>query len=184
MQRTYSDTPEPRYVEKAKTAENFDIPAGSIDIADLNVADAQANQYLGTDSEGKAAWKDAPKYTTVGTLISTDGGFQLDYGNGGAILIPMEGTDDIIVDVDETNHKINIHLDADVRAKLAKVLTLPAQAPAATEFVGVGTNNAQKLMDASEARNALEVKKQVVLTATEYAAITTKDPNTLYLIVG
>lgn len=184
MQRTYSDTPEPRYVEKAKTAENFDIPAGSIDIADLNVKDAEANQYLGTDGEGKAAWKDAPAYTTVASLISTDGGFQLDYGNGGSILIPMEGTDDIIVDIDEKNHKINVHLDATVRAKLAKVLTLPANAPATTEFVGVGTNNAQKLMTPAESREALEVKKQVVLTAAEYAAITTKDPNTLYLIVG
>lgn len=152
MQRTYSDTPEPRYVERAKTVDN--LPSVM------------------------------EEHDSITGIYGVDGGFAIDYENGMTLHVPLEGTEDIIVDVDETNKTINIHLDADVRAKLAKVLTLPAQAPAATEFVGVGTNNGQKLMDASEARDALEVKKQVVLTATEYAAITTKDPNTLYLIVG
>ena len=152
MQRTYSDTPEPRYVERAKNVDN---------LPDVT-----------------------KEHDSIKGIYAVDGGFAIDYKNGTTFHVPLEGTEDIIVDVDETNKMINIHLDATVRAKLAKVLTLPAQAPAATEFVGVSTNNAQKLMDATEARNALEVKKQVVLTATEYAAITTKDPNTLYLIVG
>ena len=152
MQRTYSDTPEPRYVEQAKNVDN---------LPDV-----------------------MKEHDSIKGIYAVDGGFTIDYKNDTTFHVPLEGTEDIIVNVDETNKMINIHLDADVRAKLAKVLTLPAQAPAATEFVGVGTNNAQMLMNAAMARDALEVKKQVVLTETEYAAITTKDPNTLYLIVG
>ena len=152
MQRTYSDTPEPRYVERAKNVDN---------LPDV-----------------------MKEHDSIKGIYAVDGGFAIDYENGTTFHIPLEGTKDIIVDVDETNKMINVHLDADVRAKLAKVLTLPADAPTTTAFVGVGTNNAQMLMNASDARDALEVKKQVVLTATEYAAITAKDPNTLYLIVG
>ena len=152
MQRTYSDTPEPRYVERAKNVDN---------LPDV-----------------------MKEHDSIKGIYAVDGGFAIDYENGTTFHIPLEGTKDIIVDVDETNKMINIHLDATVRAKLAKVLTLPADAPTTTAFVGVGTNNAQMLMNASDARDALEVKKQVVLTATEYAAITAKDPNTLYLIVG
>lgn len=74
------------------------------------------------------------------------------------------------------------------RAKFAenagKALTLPQNAPAETEFVAIGTNNAQKFMTAAESRSVLDVKRQLKVTAAEYAAITTKDPDTMYLIVG
>lgn len=156
MPRTYSDTPEPRYVERAKFADN--------------------------SGEGGVS-----SYVTITNIYSVEKGFRVVYqvdGKEAEIEIPLEGTDDVIVDVDEANVMINVHLDATTRATIAKALTLPQNAPAETEFVAVGTNNAQKLMTAAESRSALDVKRQLKVTAAEYAAITTKDPNTMYLIVG
>lgn len=156
MRRKYTDTPEPRYVELARRA-----------------LDA---------SESKA-----PSYLIIDDLYSVDRGFRVHYlvnGEVAEIEIPLEGTDDIVVDIDEPNMKINVHLDAAVRAKLSKVLTLPAKAPAKNSIVGIGTNNAQMIMTEQEARDAISVKKMVQMTQTAYDALGTKDPNTLYLIVG
>ena len=126
-------------------------------------------------------------YTFVSALSSVDKGFNVEYqvnGKSAEIEIPLEGTDDIVVDIDNTNKKINIHLDAKVRAKLAKVLTLPATAPAKNSIVGVGTNNVQMIMTEQEARDAIGVFKTVSLTQTEYNNLATKDSKTLYLITG
>lgn len=156
MKRKYTNTPEPRYVELART---------TLD-----------------SSESKA-----PSYLTITDIYSVEKGFRVTYtvnDEAAEIEIPLEGTDDVIVDVDETNMMINIHLDAAVRSKLAKVLTLPAEAPATNSIVGVGTNNAQIIMNDQEARDAIGVKKMVQMTQSAYAALGTKDPNTLYLIVG
>lgn len=135
-------------------------------------------------------WKNNYKpfnYTTISTLSSVDKGFNVEYqvnGKSAEIEIPLEGTDDIVVDIDETNKMINIHLDAKVRAKLAKMLTLPAEAPAKNSIVGVGTNNAQMIMTEQEARDAISVFKTVSLTQTEYNNLAVKDNKTLYLITG
>lgn len=156
MKRKYSDTPEPRYVELAR-----------------KTLDA---------SESKA-----PSYLTITNIYSVEKGFRVVYtvnDETAEIEIPLEGTDDVIVDVDEANKMINIHLDAAVRAKLARVLTLPAQAPATTSIVGIGTNNAQMIMTDQEARDAIGVKKMVQMTQANYNALETKDENTLYMIVG
>lgn len=156
MKRKYTNTPEPRYVELARTT-----------------LDA---------SESKA-----PSYLTISNIYSVEKGFRVTYtvnDEAAEIEIPLEGTDDVIVDVDETNMMINVHLDAKVRATLAKVLTLPAEAPATNSIVGVGTNNAQMIMTDQEARDAIGVKKMVQMTQAAYSALGTKDGNTLYLIVG
>ena len=156
MKRKYTDTPEPRYVELARTA-----------------LDA---------SESKA-----PSYLTITNIYSVEKGFRVAYtvnDEPAEIEIPLEGTDDIIVDVDKANMMINVHLDANVRDTLAKVLTLPAKAPAKNSLVGIGTNNTQMIMTEQEARDAISVKKMVQMTQTAYDALGTKDPNTLYLIVG
>ena len=126
-------------------------------------------------------------YTTISTLSSVDKGFNVEYqidGKSAEIEIPLEGTDDIIVDIDETNKMINIHLDAKVRAKLAKMLTLPAEAPAKNSIVGVGTNNAQMIMTEQEARDAISVYKTLSITQTDYDNLAVKDSKTLYLITG
>ena len=153
MARTYTDTPEPRYVEKAKVAEST---SEEVKISNISTEGSAANQFVGTGADGKMVWKDAPDYTVSSTLISTDGGFQIDYSNGGAIMIPVEGTDDIIVDVDETNHKINIHIDAATRTKIGRALLLPTQAPSEQSVAIVGTNNAQSMMTLTELAAALK----------------------------
>lgn len=126
-------------------------------------------------------------YTTISTLSAVEHGFNVEYqidGKSAEIEIPLEGTDDIIVDIDETNKMINIHLDAKVRAKLAKMLTLPAEAPAKNSIVGIGTNNAQMIMTEQEARDAISVYKTVSITQTDYDNLAVKDSKTLYLITG
>lgn len=126
-------------------------------------------------------------YTTISTLSAVEHGFNVEYqidGKSAEIEIPLEGTDDIIVDIDETNKMINIHLDAKVRAKLAKMLTLPAEAPAKNSIVGVGTNNAQMIMTEQEARDAISVYKMLSISQTDYDNLAVKDNKTLYLITG
>lgn len=126
-------------------------------------------------------------YTTISTLSAVEHGFNVEYqidGKSAEIEIPLEGTDDIVVDIDETNKMINIHLDATVRAKLAKMLTLPASAPAKNSIVGVGTNNAQMIMTEQEARDAISVFKTVTISQTDYDNLAVKDSKTLYLITG
>ena len=156
MKRKYSDTPEPRYVELARRA--LDAP------------------------ESKA-----PSYLTITNIYSVEKGFRVAYTVNeevAEIEIPLEGTDDVIVDIDDANMMINVHLDAKVRAKLTKVLTLPTEAPTTTEIVGIGINNAQTNLNANEVRSLLDVKRMIQMTQTAYDALGTKDSNTLYLIVG
>lgn len=156
MKRTYTNTPEPRYVELALEA--------------LSASESKAASYL-----------------TITDIYSVEKGFRVAYtvnGEAAEIEIPLEGSDDIVIDVDEENTMINVHLDANVRATLAKVLTLPAEAPKKNSIVGISTNNAQMIMTEQEARDAISVKKMVQMTQTAYDALVTKDPNTLYLIVG
>lgn len=126
-------------------------------------------------------------YTTISTLSAVEHGFNVEYqidGKSAEIEIPLEGTDDIVVDIDETNKMINIHLDAKVREKLVKMLTLPAEAPAKNSIVGVGTNNAQMIMTEQEARDAISVFKTVTISQTDYDNLAVKDNKTLYLITG
>lgn len=145
---------------------------------------------LGEDCINIDYWKKNYKpfnYTTISTLSAVEHGFNVEYqidGKSAEIEIPLEGTDDIIVDIDETNKMINIHLDAKVRAKLAKMLTLPAEAPAKNSIVGVGTNNAQMIMTEQEARDAISVFKTVTISQTDYDNLAVKDNKTLYLITG
>lgn len=95
----------------------------------------------------------------TGNVISVADGFQIDIatqfktivgdllatGNG-TFTLPIEGTGAIICDVDEANHKINIHLDAAYKNKIDRALQLPTTAPSATQLVAVGTNNAQTMV--------------------------------------
>ena len=125
-------------------------------------------------------------YTAISNLYSVDAGFRVVYqinDETAEIEFPIEGTDDIIVDIDEPNSKINVHIDAEVRSKLAKMLLLPNEAVSSVELVGVGTNNAQVNLSPSEVRTTLETKRVLTMTQSEYDAITTKDSETLYCII-
>lgn len=75
-----------------------------------------------------------------------------------------------------------------VSNKVNNSLQAPTTAPTATELVGITTNKAQvniELEDSLELVNGhLGVKNKIVsLTQNEYDALTTKDSNTLYVIV-
>lgn len=75
-----------------------------------------------------------------------------------------------------------------VSNKVNNSLQAPATAPTATELVGISTSKAQvniELKDSLELVNGhLGVKNKIVsLTQNEYDALTTKDSNTLYVIV-
>lgn len=96
---------------------------------------------------------------TANGLVSADDGFhvavatQFKATNGdliasatGSYTIPIEGSQTVVCDIDETNHKINIHLDATYKNKIDKSLQLPQTAPSATQLVAVGTNNAQTMV--------------------------------------
>lgn len=125
MGRTITNTPEPRYVERAKYADN--LPPVM------------------------------EEHDSITGVYSVDGGFAIDYENGMTLHVPLEGTEDIIVDVDETNKMINIHLDAEVRSKLARMLVSPTQAPTEQSFVAIGTNNAQTLVSISQLKTLLGI---------------------------
>lgn len=158
MSRTYSGTPEPRYVEKAAVAEAL---------------------------EGGASVS-APSYLTITNIYSVEKGFRITYtvdGEEAEIEIPLEGTDDIVVDVDEKNTMINVHLDATVRNKLAKMLVLPTDTPTEQSWVGVGTNGAENIFTSTQLRNELGVKKSQTLTQAAYDALTAVDANTDYIII-
>lgn len=92
-------------------------------------------------------------------IASADDGFHVDIAtqfknrNGdliaqadGTYTIPIEGSQTVVCDIDEANHKINIHLDATYKNKIDKALQLPQTAPSATQLVAVGTNNAQTMV--------------------------------------
>lgn len=82
-------------------------------------------------------------------IISTDDGFEISYENDGHILLPIEGTEDIVIDIDEENKKINFHLDASLRSKLSRMLVSPVSNPSETTYVAISSTGAQTLVPAS-----------------------------------
>lgn len=85
----------------------------------------------------------------IDSLYSVDGGFELVYSEG-TLMLPLEGTEDIIVDVDETNKKVNIHLDATVRSRLARMLLTPVSNPAEQMMVTILPSGSQQLVPLSK----------------------------------
>ena len=62
----------------------------------------------------------------------------------------INGSDGVIVDVDATNDKLEIHLSAELQAKLARVLLTPSSAPTTRKVVTIDTNGAQDNVDGTE----------------------------------
>lgn len=60
--------------------------------------------------------------------------------------LPLKGSESIVIDVDESGDFIDVHLDADITAKLQRVLVTPTNAPDSMSLVAVNTNNAQTLL--------------------------------------
>lgn len=122
MSRKYTSTPEPRYV---KLAQNV-INGGTGGVA---------------------------SYKIVKDVYSVDKGFRVVFSIGdeeAEIEIPLEGTNDIIVDVDEENQEINVHLDNTVRTKLARALLIPTGTISEPLIVAIGTNGSQTSLKLGE----------------------------------
>lgn len=62
------------------------------------------------------------------------------------MIIPVGGSESIIVDVNDTGTAIEIHLEAEILAKINRALLLPTSAPASVSLVAVDTNNAQSML--------------------------------------
>lgn len=62
----------------------------------------------------------------------------------------INGSDEVIVDIDATNEKLEIHLSAELQAKLARVLLKPSSAPTTRKVVTIDTNGAQDNIDPTE----------------------------------
>lgn len=87
--------------------------------------------------------------TQPSSIVSTEDGFIVSYDNDGSILLPVSGTDDIIIDVDEDNKKIHFHLDANLQSKLSRMLVQPVSRPAETMYVGIDETGSQVLIPES-----------------------------------
>ena len=59
----------------------------------------------------------------------------------------INDTDTVVTDLDASGTKLVIHLSAEVVDKLAKVLVVPASAPAETELVAISPQNVQQLIE-------------------------------------
>lgn len=62
----------------------------------------------------------------------------------------INNSDEVIVDIDETNDKLEIHLSDELQAKLARVLLKPSSAPTTRKVVTIDTNGAQDNVDGTE----------------------------------
>ena len=60
--------------------------------------------------------------------------------------LPLKGSESVVIDVDESGNFIEVHLDADIAAKLGRVLMTPMIAPASVSLVAVDTSNAQTML--------------------------------------
>lgn len=55
----------------------------------------------------------------------------------------LEGSESIIVDIDETNSKVEIHLDAELVSKIDRALLMPLTRPTEFELVGINDDGEQ-----------------------------------------
>lgn len=62
----------------------------------------------------------------------------------------INGSDEVIVDIDATNDKLEINLSAELQAKLARVLLKPSSAPSTRKVVTIDTNGVQDNVDGTE----------------------------------
>lgn len=113
----------------------------------------------------------------------------------------IEGSDTVVVDLNEDDSKYQIRLDNDYKTKIDKALVIPTSAPTDTALVAVGTGRDQEqvylgtgldlgndtspynlnVVGIQETRLGNEIKLWSG-TQTQYDNITTKDTHTLYIV--
>ena len=120
---------------------NFVIPRGE-----------QGSAGVGFDDADTISINDGSINITAGDNgVNIEASFEVAVGDEileipSAMYLPLKGSESIVIDVDESGDFIDIHLDADIAAKLGRVLVTPMSAPASVSLVAVDTSNAQTLL--------------------------------------
>lgn len=123
---------------------NFVIPRGA------NGEEGSAG--VGFDDATSIKLNSGTNALTAGTDGLTIGAtFKVTVGNEvfeipSSMFLAVKGSESIVIDVDESGTFFDIHLDADITAKLQRVLVTPTTAPESISLVAVNTNNAQTML--------------------------------------
>lgn len=126
---------------------NFVIPRG-----DTGASGEQGSAGVGFDDADFISINDGTINITAGDNgVNIDASFEVAVGEEvleipASMYLPLKGSESIVIDVDESGDFIDIHLDADIAAKLGRVLVTPMSAPASVSLVAVDTSNAQTLL--------------------------------------
>lgn len=97
--------------------------------------------------------------------------------------IPIKGSESVIIDVGEDGTTFNIHLDANIAAKLSHVLVTPESAPPATSIVAVDNTNAQTMLTVGDGLSAENRVLKVTKTQLYLHTIVTSN-HTFYIVTN
>lgn len=126
---------------------NFVIPRG-----DTGASGEQGSAGVGFDDADFISINDGAINITAGDIgVNIEATFEVAVGEEvleipASMYLPLKGSESIVIDVDESGDFIDIHLDADIAAKLGRVLVTPMSAPASVSLVAVDTSNAQTML--------------------------------------
>lgn len=95
-------------------------------------------------------------HTIVTRIDQVDEGILVTYSNDSQILVPIMGSEELVVDINEAGDKITIHLDYGQKNILSRALVTPVQLPLETEVVAIGVNGAQVQLTLQELANLLK----------------------------
>lgn len=126
---------------------NFVIPRG-----DTGASGEQGSAGVGFDDADQLSINDGEiNITADDNGVNIEASFEVAVGEEileipSTMYLPLKGSESIVIDVDESGDFIDIHLDADIAAKLGRVLVTPMSAPASVSLVAVDTSNAQTML--------------------------------------
>lgn len=126
---------------------NFVIPRG-----DTGASGEQGSAGVGFDDADAISINDGTISITAGDNgVNIEASFEVAVGDEileipSTMYLPLKGSESIVIDVDESGEFIDVHLDADIAAKLGRVLVTPMSAPASISLVAVDTSNAQTML--------------------------------------
>lgn len=126
---------------------NFVIPRG-----DTGASGEQGSAGVGFDDADEMSINDGEINITAGDNgVNIEASFEVAVGDEileipSTMYLPLKGSESIVIDVDESGEFIDVHLDADIAAKLGRVLVTPMSAPASVSLVAVDTSNAQTML--------------------------------------
>ena len=126
---------------------NFVIPRG-----DTGASGAEGSAGVGFDDADEISINDGEIHITADDNgVNITASFEVAVGDEileipSTMYLPVKGSESIVIDVDESGDFVEIHLDADIAAKLGRVLVTPMSAPASTSLVAVDNTNAQTML--------------------------------------